>query len=91
MGNVDEEVQLSRESAEKAKEIAMSVTQQINGSKQIAEAMRDIDETMKQVTAGAQQSLEAAGLLSRLGSELKEVTTRFKVNGNGKREAGGRP
>jgi methyl-accepting chemotaxis protein len=73
IGSIDEEVRLSQESAERAKEISMSVRQQVSGSKQIAEAMRDIDEAMKQVNAGAQQSHEAVEKLTTLADELKRM------------------
>ena len=80
MGNVDEEVRLSGESAERAREIAMSVRQQVNGSKQIADAMREIDESMKQVSGGAQQSQLASEQLISLADELKDMTSRFKLS-----------
>ncbi|MCX5712154.1 MAG: methyl-accepting chemotaxis protein [Candidatus Omnitrophica bacterium] len=78
--NVDEETKLSQESAERAKEISMSATQQVGGSKQIAEAMANIDEAMKQVTQGAQQSQVAAKQLNELGQELKAITAKFKLS-----------
>jgi methyl-accepting chemotaxis protein len=75
--SVDEESKLSQESAERSEEIAMSATQQISGSKQIAEAMSDIDETMKQIAVSAQQSQAAVKQLAELGKELKDMIKRL--------------
>lgn len=77
--NVDEETRLSQESAERAKEIAMSATQQISGSKQIAEAMAGIDEAMKQVAVAAQQNQAAVKQLSELARELRDTADKFKT------------
>lgn len=77
--SIDEEVKLSQESAENAKEIAMSATQQIASSKQIADAMTNIDETMKQIATGASQSQVAIKQLSELAAELKDMTGKFKI------------
>ncbi len=78
--NVNEEIKLSRDSAESAKEIAMSATQQIIGSKQIAEAMSSINDAMKEISNDAQQAQGTAKELSSLASELKLLTSKFKVN-----------
>jgi methyl-accepting chemotaxis protein len=72
--SVDDEARLARETAERAKEIAMSVNQQISGSKQISEAMLNIDEAMKEIAAGATQSQAAVKQLNALGEELKTLT-----------------
>jgi methyl-accepting chemotaxis protein len=77
--NVAEEVKLSQESAESAKEIAMGAGQQVSGSKQIADAMGNINEAMKQIAAGAGQSQTAAKQLTALAGELKEITGKFKL------------
>lgn len=77
--NVAEEVKLSQESAESAKEIAMGAGQQVSGSKQIADAMGNINEAMKQIAAGAGQSQSAAKQLTILAGELKEITAKFKL------------
>lgn len=80
INNVNEETKLSQESAESAKEIAMSTTQQVAGSKQIADAMGNINEAMKQIASGAQQAQAAAQQLNGLAKELKDVTEKFKVS-----------
>jgi len=77
--NVVEEVKLSQESAESAKEIAMGAGQQVSGSKQIADAMGNINEAMKQIAAGAGQSQTAAKQLTALATELKDITGKFKL------------
>jgi len=77
--NVNEEVKLSQDSAESAKEISMGATQQVSGSKQIADAMLNINEAMKQIAAGAGQAQAAAKQLNTLSSELKDTTNRFKT------------
>jgi methyl-accepting chemotaxis protein len=77
--NVAEEVKLSQESAESAKEIAMGAGQQVSGSKQIADAMGNINEAMKQIAAGAGQSQAAAKQLTALAGELKGITGKFKL------------
>jgi methyl-accepting chemotaxis protein len=82
IGSVEEEVRLSRESADRSKEIAMIVRQQITGSKQIAGAMTGIDAAMRQVTESAEQSRVAAGELIDLARELESVTEKFKLNGD---------
>ena len=71
--SIDEEAKLAQQTAESAKEITMSVTQQISGSKQIADAMTNIDEAMKQIAAGAQQSQAAVKILTDLAGELKKL------------------
>ncbi|MCX5665655.1 MAG: methyl-accepting chemotaxis protein [Candidatus Omnitrophica bacterium] len=71
--NVAEEVKLSQESAESAKEIAMGATQQVSGSKQIADAMGNINEAMKQIAAGASQAQAAAKQLNTLAADLKKM------------------
>ena len=71
--SVDEESKLSQESAERSEEIAMSATQQISGSKQIAEAMSNVDEAMKQIAVSAQQSQAAMKQLTDLGKDLKDM------------------
>ena len=71
--NVNEEVRLSQESAESAKEISMGSTQQVSGSKQIADAMGNINEAMKQIAAGAGQASAAAKQLNTLAAELKKM------------------
>ena len=78
VNSVDEESKLSQESAERSKEISMSTTQQVAGSKQIAEAMSNIDEAMKQVAIGAQQSQVAVKQLTELSKELKVLTEKMK-------------
>lgn len=77
--NVNEEVKLSQESAESAKEIAMGATQQVSGSKQIADAMGNINEAMKQIASGAGQASAAAKQLTNLAVDLKTITARFKL------------
>jgi len=77
--NVAEEVKLSQESAESAKEIAMGAGQQVSGSKQIADAMGNINEAMKQIAAGAGQSQTAAKQLTGIAGELKDITSKFKL------------
>ncbi|MCX5700516.1 MAG: methyl-accepting chemotaxis protein [Candidatus Omnitrophica bacterium] len=71
--SIDEEAKLASETADSAKEIAMSTTQQISGSKQIADAMGNIDEAMKQIAAGAAQSQAAVKQLTGLAEELKKI------------------
>lgn len=77
--NVTEEVRLAQESAESAKEISMGATQQVSGSKQIADAMGNINEAMKQIAAGAGQAQAAAKQLNALAGELKDITGKFKL------------
>jgi methyl-accepting chemotaxis protein len=77
--SVDDEARLARETAERAKEIAMSVNQQISGSKQISEAMLNIDEAMKEIASGAGQSQAAVKQLTGLAHEIKELMAKFKV------------
>ncbi len=77
--SVSEELKSAHETAERAKEISMSVTQQISGSKQIAEAMSNIDETMKQITSGAQETQVAVKQLTELAGGFKDVTDMFKL------------
>jgi len=79
VSNVDQEARLAQETADNAKEIAMSVSQQISGSKQIADAMLNIDEAMKQVTAGAQQTQVAVKQLTGLAQDLKDLTGKFTI------------
>ncbi|MBF0494033.1 MAG: methyl-accepting chemotaxis protein [Candidatus Omnitrophica bacterium] len=79
LSSVEEEAVLAQETAEKAKEITMAVTQQISGSKQIADAMGSVDEAMKQIAAGAQQSQAAVKQLNELAHELKAIASNFKV------------
>jgi methyl-accepting chemotaxis protein len=79
--SVEAEVKSAGETENMAKEISMSVNQQINGSKQIAEAMSNIDEAMKQIVSGTQQSEVSAGQLTQLGEELKAMASNFKVAG----------
>lgn len=80
VSSIDEEARLAQQTAESAKEITMSVTQQISGSKQIADAMMNIDQAMKQIAAGAQQSQSAAKQLTDLAKELKAAVTKFKIS-----------
>jgi len=97
MGSVDEEVRLSKESAERAKEIAMSVGQQVSGSQQIADAIGDIDKVMKEMSDSAQQGKETANQLSVMADELKNVIESFHMstdgdeNGDGAGNSGGTP
>lgn len=77
--NIEEEARLSQQTVEAAKEIAMNSTQQISGSRQIAEAMVSIDDAMKQVSLSAQQSQQAAKLLAQLAEDLQTMTEKFKV------------
>ena len=77
--SVEEEVKLSQDSSERVKEIFMSTTQQVSGSKQIAEAMVSIDEAMKQIAQAAQQSQIAAKQLTDLAQELKDTSGNFKA------------
>ncbi len=77
--NVDEESRLSQESADSAKEISMGATQQVSGSKQIADAMVNINEAMKQIAAGATQAQAASKQMNTLAAELKEATVKFKL------------
>jgi len=77
--SVEEEVKLSQDSSERVKEIFMSTTQQVSGSKQIAEAMVSIDESMKQIAQAAQQSQVAAKQLTDLAQELKDTSGNFKA------------
>ncbi len=71
--NVNEEVKLSQDSAESAKEISMGATQQVSGSKQIADAMLNINEAMKQIASGAGQAQAAAKQLNTISIELKSI------------------
>ena len=80
VSSVDQEASLAQETAESAKEIAMSVSQQISGSKQISDAMINIDEAMRQVTSGAQQTQTAVKQVSTMAGELKELTSKFKLD-----------
>lgn len=77
--SVNEETKLSQESADSAKEISMGATQQVSGSKQIADAMGNINEAMKQIAIGAQQAQAAAKQLNMLASEINSLTIKFKV------------
>ena len=77
--NVNDEVKLSQESAERAKEIALGAAQQISGSQQIADAMKNTNEAMKQIAAGAGQAQAAAKQLTVIAGELKEITGKFKL------------
>ncbi len=77
--NVDEESRLSQESADSAKEISMGASQQVSGSKQIADAMANINEAMKQIAAGASQAQAASKQLNTLATELKDATVKFKL------------
>ncbi|MDD5432522.1 MAG: methyl-accepting chemotaxis protein [Candidatus Omnitrophica bacterium] len=77
--SVDEETKLSQESAERAKEISMGTTQQVAGSKQIADAMSNIDEAMKQIAQSSQQSQVAVKQLTGLAQDLKNVSGKFKI------------
>jgi methyl-accepting chemotaxis protein len=76
---VVDEMKLAEESAESTKEIAMSATQQIASSKQIAEAMSGINESMRQINTGAQQAQAAAQQLNGLAKDLKDITGRFII------------
>lgn len=67
--SVEEETKFAQESADRAKEIGMSVIQQVSGSRQIADAMVNINEAMKQVAAGAQQAQIAAKQLNGIKSK----------------------
>ncbi|MBF0123173.1 MAG: HAMP domain-containing protein, partial [Candidatus Omnitrophica bacterium] len=78
--DVNEQLKLAQETAEKAKEISMATTQQISGSRQIAEAMSSVDEVMKQIAAGAQQSQVSVKQLNELAHELKAISSKFKVS-----------
>lgn len=80
VNNVNEEMELSFESSKRAKEIAMSATQQIGGSRQIADAMAGIDLSMKQVSTAASQSEEAAKQLKVLANELTHIASNFKIS-----------
>jgi len=80
VGNVDEEMELSQDSVKKAMEISMSATQQISGSKQIADSMQGIDMTMRQVQDGSTQVKEAADKLKGLANELNDsLKTIYKI------------
>ena len=57
----------------------MGATQQVSGSKQIADAMGNINEAMKQIAAGAGQTQAAAKQLTGLAGELKDITGKFKL------------
>lgn len=78
--SVNEEIELTQSTDEKAKEIALSVNQQISGTKQIAEAMSNINDAMKQVTVAIQQTQDAAGALAAEGHELKSFSEKFKID-----------
>lgn len=78
VNSIDEEAKLAQQTAESAKEIAMTTSQQILGSKQIADAMINIDEAMKQIAVGAQQSQIAVKQLMDLAAELKKFTISLK-------------
>ncbi len=79
ISNVDEEIVLVQDAADRAKEISMSTAQQVSGSKQIAGAMGEITQAMKESSVGAKQSSASAKELSHLAEELKDMTTKFKV------------
>ena len=66
------------QTADRAKEIAMSANQQIGGSKQISDAMTNIDEAMKQIAVGAQQNQTAVKQLAELGKELDGLMKMLK-------------
>jgi methyl-accepting chemotaxis protein len=77
--NVEEEIKLAEDSAEKSKEIAMNANQQMSGSRQIAEAMNSIDETMKEIAVGSEQSASVVQQLITLADELNDSIAKFKV------------
>ncbi len=79
VNNVNAESKLAEESADSAKEIAMSATQQVSGSKQIAGAMGSINDAMKEISAGASQTQVGVKQLVELAQELKNSTTKFKL------------
>ena len=60
-----------------SREIAVSANQQINGSRQIAEAMSDINQTMKNIVNDAQQSAAMAGELANVADELTACMDQF--------------
>jgi len=73
-------MELSQDSVKKAMEISMSATQQISGSKQIADSMQGIDMTMRQVQDGSTQVKEAADKLKGLANELNDsLKTIYKI------------
>ena len=51
----------------------MGATQQVAGSKQIADAMGNINEAMKQIAAGAGQTQAAAKQLNTLAADHKKM------------------
>ncbi len=77
--SIDDEAKLAQQTAESAREITMSTSQQISGSKQIADAMINIDDAMKQIASGAQQSQAAAKQLTSLSQELKGIIDKFRI------------
>jgi len=79
ISSVDNEIGLAKESAEKSKEISMSVNQQEVSAKQIAEAMANIDESMRQIAAGAKQYETTAKQFTGLAENLTEATRQFKL------------
>lgn len=76
---VEEEIQLTKDSASKSREIAMNANQQISGSRQIADAIASIDQTMKQIVTDAQQAAAQAGSLSGVSEELRACMQRYQV------------
>jgi len=74
------ESKLAQESADSAKEIAMNITQQVAGSKHIADAMNSLNDTMKQISSGASQTQAGAKQLAELARELKTITGKFKLS-----------
>lgn len=80
---VEEEIQLTKDSASKSREIAMNANQQISGSRQIAEAMVRIDQTMKQIVTDAQQAASQAGALSGVSEELRACTRQYQPSNSG--------
>ena len=79
ISSVDNEIGLAKESAEKSKEISMSVNQQEVSAKQIAEAMANIDESMRQIATGAKQYETTAKQFTGLAENLTEATRQFKL------------
>ncbi|MCX5681284.1 MAG: methyl-accepting chemotaxis protein, partial [Candidatus Omnitrophica bacterium] len=80
VSSIDDASRLAQQTTEISKEITMNVTQQISGSKQIADAMVNIDETMKQIAAGAQQSQAAVKQLTELSKDLQSIVSKFKIS-----------
>ncbi|MFC1760750.1 methyl-accepting chemotaxis protein [Planctomycetota bacterium] len=81
IAEVDEEIELTKESAATSQEIAASVSQQIRGSQQIAHSMADIEATMQDMVDGAQRSALAADNLNTLSNALKQSIVQFKADG----------